>query len=95
MTQEGCAGCTNYLSNLQIIQKHREWNEVNLKRKIRINRKGEAELLAADTEDANPFPLDVPWKNCSMGPDCWLNCKEKSNRHFEPFDGLLACIRRP
>jgi hypothetical protein len=56
MTQEQCAGCTNYLNNIQILQKNRE----------------------------NPlaFPLDVEWKNCSMGPDVYLNCKKRLKKQI-------------
>lgn len=91
MTQEGCYGCINYFSNIKIAEEHKKWEENNNTIKIRLDPFLNPKTYG-HTDEANPFPLDVDWKNCSMGPDVWLNCDERKTKHLEPFDGLLTCI---
>jgi hypothetical protein len=91
MTQEGCYGCINYLSNVKLAELNKNWEKNAHIVKIRQDPFLHPKVYGR-TEDTNPFPLDVDWKNCSMGPDVWLNCDERKTKHIEPFDGLLTSI---
>lgn len=81
-TQETCVGCFWYISNIDNLREHRAWQERN-KRRLHLDSKGQIFINEPEPETANPFPLDVEWKNCRLGPDKWLNCDGKEDKNEE------------